>query len=145
MRIAAALTVVLCLVSCSSELADRCVPAAEVVATYEPKTEPLVHLTNAWMVESRDSNLESWFFISAMVEGGGFDGQIATWQFPGFDGEVDPVNTPSLSIAAEEVSAAIYGGTQPLLDDLEPETYGVKEWSDIEGFDISRQCLDLAD
>lgn len=118
-------------------------PAAAVVATYEPKTEPPVHLTNAWMVESRDPNLESWFFISATVEGGGYDGEVATWQFPGFSGQVDSVNTPSLSIAAEDISAAIYKGTQRLLEDLDPKDYGVNEWSDLEGFDISRQCLDL--
>jgi hypothetical protein len=129
--------------ACSSEVSDRCQAADEVVATYELWTEPAVDLENAWMVESTDQTLESWYFVSAIVRGGEFDGQVATWQIPGFNGEIDPVNTPSLSIAAEVVSSSIYRGTQPLLEELDPEDYGVSDWSELEGFDASRECLGI--
>jgi hypothetical protein len=128
-------------VACTNEVAERCIPAGEVVATYESRIDPEVELTNAWMVRSLDPNLESWFFISATVQGGEFDGEIATWQLPGFNSEVDPVNTPSLSIAAEEIASSIFHGTQAQLQGLEPADYGVQDWSEIEGFEASRLCL----
>jgi hypothetical protein len=134
------LAMLLSVVACTSADAERCISAGEVVATYESKTDPPVEFANAWMVKSRDPNLESWFFITATVQGGEFDGEIATWHLPGFNGEVDPVNTPSLSIASEEIAASIYRGTQPHLQDLDPNNYGVQEWSEIEGFEASRRC-----
>ncbi|HAX82298.1 MAG TPA: hypothetical protein DCY40_07020 [Actinobacteria bacterium] len=128
-----------------AELSERCQAADHVVATYQPRLGDDVRLENAWMVESTDPSLEAWYFISATVVGGPLDGQIATWEFPAFGGTVDPVNTPHLSIPANEVAAAFDIGTDPvLLDNVHPEAYGFTSWSEVEGFELSQRCVGLS-
>jgi hypothetical protein len=128
-----------------AELSERCQEAGHVVVTYQARLGGEVLFENAWMVESTDSSLEAWYFISATVSGGPLDGEIATWQFPGFGGTVDPVNTPRLSIPANEVAASLDIGTDAaLLSNMHPETYGFTSWSEIEGFELSQRCIRLS-
>lgn len=136
---------VLVFAACTSEadeLADRCRPADSVVATYQLRIEQPIKLENPWMVESREGLLEAWYFISAMVRGGEFDGQIATWQLPGFGptAGIDPVNTLNVSVPANSVAELLDIGSTLGLD---PTDYGVSAWAELEGFDLSQRCLDL--
>jgi hypothetical protein len=126
----------------ADELADRCRRADSVVATYQLRVEEPIELENPWMVESREASLEAWYFISAMVRGGEFDGQIATWQLPGFGptAGIDPVNTLNVSVPANSVAELLDIGSTLGLD---PTDYGVSAWAELEGFDLSQRCLDL--
>jgi hypothetical protein len=129
--------------SAADSLAERCRQADSVVATYQLRIEEPIRLENPWMVESRDQSLEAWYFVSAMVSGGDFDGRIATWQLPGFGptAGVDPINTPNLSMAANSVAENLDIGSTLTLD---PTEYGVDMWAELEGFHESQRCLDLA-
>lgn len=138
--VAAALALVACTPQ-GDELADRCQRADSVVTTYESRIDPPVELENAWMVESQDPTLEAWYFISAVVHGGDFDGSVATWQFPGFGptAGIDLVNTPNLSVPANSVATSLDIGS---VLSLEPTEYGVTNWAELEGFQVSQRCVE---
>jgi hypothetical protein len=94
------------------------------------------------MVLSRDANLESWYFISARVIGGPFDGDLATWAHPGFDGRsVDATNTPSLAVPINQAATSFEFGKTT----LEPETYGVGDWLQLDGALASQLCVEPDD
>lgn len=86
------------------------------------------------MVLSRDADLESWRFLSARLEGGAHDGDIATWVLPGVSGE-DP---PQEVIPPNE--AAVDPGRSP--SRLEPADYEVCDWMLLGGAVISQWCVE---
>lgn len=94
------------------------------------------------MVESEDPLLEGWYFVSAVVRGGDLNGRIATWQLPAFGptATIDPVNTPNLSMPVNPVAVGLETGSILTLD---PADYGVRDWADLDGFDMSQLCVKL--
>lgn len=118
-----------------------CRAANHVVATYQSRLEGTgVTLSNGWMAPSPNTNLESWWFVSALVSGGSSDGQVATWALPGFGGGVDAVNTPNLSFPANEVSQSFDFGDRRFT----PDDYGVADWLDLDGAIASQQCVTIS-
>jgi hypothetical protein len=120
-----------------------CQPADHVVATYQARLEETgVTLSGGWMAPSLGNNLESWFFVSALVTGGPTDGEIATWALPGFgpSAGVDSENTPNLSFPANEVSQGFNFGDRRFT----PEQYGVDDWLDLDGAVASQRCVSLS-
>lgn len=115
-----------------------CQTAAHVAATFVDRLPTDVTLGTAWMVLSRVANLESWYFISARVVGGPFNGQLASWALPGFDGiSVDTTNTPNLAVPINE--AATYLGFG--MTTLNPVNYGVDDWLQLDGALASQRCV----
>lgn len=116
----------------------RCLSAAQVVAAFANRLPDDVALGASQMVRSRDANLESWYFISALVDGGQFDSAVASWAVPGFEERsVDSVNTPNLSIPINETAAFLgFGMTREL-----PTDYGVDDWFQLDGARASQACL----
>ena len=115
-----------------------CENAAHVTAAFVDHLPPDVTLGTARMVLSRDADLESWYFMSARVVGGPFDGELASWAHPGFDGRnVDTTNTPGLAVPINE--AAKYMGFG--MTSLEPAGYGVNYWLQLDGALASQQCV----
>ena len=84
------------------------------------------------MVESRDSYLLGFTFLSARVIGGNFDGDIATWALPTYvpDDEALPVNV----MAVNETAAAL-GVDNTALPDLDAD------WMHVHGVVDSQHCL----
>jgi hypothetical protein len=114
-----------------------CQTADHVTATFVDRLPTDVTLEAARMVLSRVANLESWYFISARIEGGPFDGQLASWALPGFDGiHVDTTNTPNLAVPINE--AATYLGFG--MTTLDPINYGVNDWLQLDGALASQRC-----
>ena len=119
-----------------------CENAAHVTAAFADHLPPDVTLGTARMVLSRDANLESWYFMSARVVGGPFDGELASWAHTGFDGRnVDTTNTPGLAVPINE--AANYLGFG--MTSLEPASYGVDHWLQLDGALASQQCVQTDD
>ncbi|MFZ0013667.1 MAG: hypothetical protein WAL25_06065 [Acidimicrobiia bacterium] len=96
-----------------------------------------VGATNYQMVLSRNAELESWYFLSARLQGGDHDGEIATWALPGYNGEGEYVLSPV------PVNTAAVGRSGP--SSLEPVVYGVTDWMDLDGAAISQWCVESAD
>ena len=119
-----------------------CEDATHVTAVFVDHLPPDVTLGTARMVLSRDANLESWYFMSARVVGGPFDGDLASWAHPGFDGRnVDTTNTPSLAVPINEAANDMgFGMTL-----LEPAGYGVGYWLQLDGALASQQCVQTED
>jgi hypothetical protein len=87
------------------------------------------------MVLSRNAELESWYFLSARLQGGDYDGEIATWALPGYPGEGEYVLSPiPVNTAA--------GGSGPTAP--EAVAYGVTDWMDLDGAVISQWCVESA-
>lgn len=123
-----------------ADATGTCLPGDRVIATYNERLiETPTTLTNAWLVASNSPHLDSWYFISTLVLEGPTDGQIATWAIPAFNpaGAVDIVNTPGLSIPANEVSLSLNFGTRR----VQPGDYGVDDWMDLDGAGESQQCV----
>jgi len=119
-----------------------CESATHVAASFAYHLPENVTLATARMVRSRDADLESWYFMSARVVGGPLAGEIASWAHPGFDGRnVDTTNTPNLAIPINE--AARYLGFGMTL--LDPASYGVDDWSHLDGALASQQCVQMVD
>jgi hypothetical protein len=94
-----------------------------------------VQATGYQMVLSRNAELESWYFISARLQGGDYDGEIATWALPGYPGEGEYVLSPiPVNTAA--------GGSGPTAP--EAVAYGVTDWMDLDGAVISQWCVESA-
>ena len=119
-----------------------CEDAAHVTAAFVDHLPPDVTLGTAQMVLSRDADLESWYFTSARVVGGPFDGELASWAHPGFDGSnVDTTNTPGLAVPINEAASYMgFGRTS-----LEPAGYGVDYWLQLDGALASQQCVQTED
>ena len=118
-----------------------CQPADHVIATYQERLARTgVALTAAWMAPALNPSLESWYFVSALVSGGPTDGQTATWVLPSYVAPADPINTPNLSIPANEVSQGFDFGFQRAT----PEDYGVDDWFDLDGAAASQRCVSLS-
>lgn len=116
-----------------------CESATHVIATFADRLPTDVSLETAHMVRSRDAELESWYFVSARVVGGPFDGEIATWAHPGFDGRsVDTTNTPRLAAPINEAARYLGFGTTS----LEPAGY---DWLQLDGALASQRCVQTAD
>jgi hypothetical protein len=118
-----------------------CEDAQHIVAAFTGRLPDGVALMTPQMVVSRDATLESWYFMTARVEGGPFGGELATWAHPGFDGRtVDTTNTPSLAVPANDAAASLGFG----MTTLDPITYGVDNWLQLDGATASQRCLQLA-
>lgn len=116
----------------------RCEDASHVVATFTARLPQGVSLGVSSMVLSRDPGLESWYFSSARVIGGPFDGSTATWAQPAFDGvHVDAYNTPNLAVPINEAAGSMGFGT----NSLRPANYGVDDWFQLDGAIASRDCV----
>ncbi len=117
-----------------------CQQASHVVATYQLRLDGTgVTLSNGWMAPSQTTNLDSWWFVSALVSGGPSDGRVATWALPSFGG-VDPVNTPGLSFPANEVSQGFDFGDRRFT----PDDYGVADWVELDGALASQLCVEVS-
>lgn len=119
-----------------------CEDAAHVVAAFSGRLPAGVGLEKPQMVLSRDASLESWYFTSARIVGGPFDGELASWAHPGFDGTtVDTTNTPGLSVPINEAASSLGFG----MTSLDPTDYGVADWLQLDGALASQQCVQTAD
>jgi hypothetical protein len=119
-----------------------CEDAAHVVAAFSERLPAGVSFETPKMVLSRDASLESWYFSSARIVGGGFDGELASWAHPGFDGtSVDTTNTPNLSVPINEAASSLGFG----MTSLDPTDYGVTDWLQLDGALDSQQCVQAAD
>ncbi len=114
----------------------RCERADDVAAAFTRRLPAGVTLQDAWMVASRDAYLESWAFISATVQGGTGDGQVATWALPGFGGTVDEVNTPNLAIPANAVAEIFQFGDRR----FESQDYDATHWLQLDGALHAQGC-----
>lgn len=119
-------------------VAASCRDAAHVEGTFTDRLPDGVSLTTPRMVRSRDAHLQPWYFVSARVVGGPFDGEIASWALPGFDGtSVDNTNTPSLSVPINQAASSLGFG----MTHLDPASYGMEDWLQIDGALASQACL----
>jgi len=119
-----------------------CQDAAHVTATFADRLPAGVNLETPQMVFSRDPSLDSWYFTSAVIDGGGpFDGEVASWAHPAFDGISVDTNTPNLSIPINGAARSL-GFGMVLLD---PVDYGVDDWLKLDGAFMSQQCVLAAD
>jgi hypothetical protein len=118
-----------------------CEDAQHVAAAFSERLPDGVTLTTPQMILSRDANLNSWYFMTARIEGGSFDGELATWAYPGFDGRtVDPTNTPNLVLPANDGATSLGLG----MTTLDPTNYGVGNWLQLDGATASQHCLQPA-
>lgn len=118
-----------------------CENAAHVAAAFADRLPTDVSLGTARMVLSRDATLDSWYFMSARVVGGPFDGQLASWAHPGFHGSVDTTNTPNLAVPINESASYLGFG----MTSLDPANYGVDDWLQLDGALASQRCVQMED
>ena len=119
-----------------------CEDATHVIVVFADRLPPDVRLETGRMVLSRDAHLESWYFMSARIVGGAFDGELATWAHPGFDGaNVDTSNTANLSVPINQAATSLGLG----MTSLNPVDYGVDDWLQLDGALASQRCVQAAD
>lgn len=112
-----------------------CTNAAGVTAAFGARLPEGIGLGASQMVLSRDATLDSWYFVSALVDGGPSDGAVATWALPGFHERSDVM--PDLSIPINEGAALLgFGMTRE-----QPTDYGIDDWYQLDGALASQRCL----
>jgi hypothetical protein len=115
-----------------------CRPAGEVLTTYRGRLNGTgVDLSRGWMAPSHDEQLESWYFVSALVIGSASDRQVATWALPPWALPADALNTPSLSFPVNDVARGLGFGDSR----FRPESFGVSGYADIDAAVASQQCV----
>jgi hypothetical protein len=112
-----------------------CEDGTDVTASFRRRLQPDVQLGPARMVKSRDVNLRSHYFVSAVIVGGPDDGQIATWALPGFSGSLDPIDAPSMETPINEATVRL-GLTLPSVG----SGYSTAEWLQFDGVLASQRC-----
>jgi len=124
--------------------ASQCEDASWVVASFAGRLPEGILLEQSQMVPSQDPGLESWYFISARVVGGTFDGEVATWAFPELNPSAGtsglPTNVADLAVPANDAASALCFGMTSLI----PADYGVDDWIQLDGALASQQCLTTA-
>ena len=112
-----------------------CEDGTDVTASFRRRLLPDVQLGLARMVKSRDVNLLSYYFVSAVILGGPDDGQIATWALPGFSGSINPIDAPSMKTPINEATVRL-GLTLPSVG----SGYTTAEWLQFDGVLASQRC-----
>lgn len=115
-----------------------CEDAAHVVAAFADRLPTGVSLESSQMVLSRDAFLESWYFTSARIVGGPYDGELASWALPGFDHRtaISTINTPNQSVPLNQAASSLGFGMA-----LDPSDYGVDNWLHLDGALASQICV----